>query len=76
MDVSDVGVALVIDDRYSSHRYLRLPWLAAGEAEAFTVPLALPSGRHRLEVIADPQLEILERPELQANNRQQLEVEV
>ncbi|QVL52158.1 MAG: hypothetical protein KFB97_11880 [Cyanobium sp. M30B3] len=76
LDVSDVGVALVIDDRYSSHRYLRLPWLAAGEAEAFTVPLELAPGRHRLEVIADPQLEILERPELQANNRQLLEVAV
>lgn len=74
LDVSDVGVALVIDDRYSSHRYLRLPWLAAGESEAFTVPLALSPGRHRLEVIADPEQEILERPELQANNRQLLEV--
>jgi hypothetical protein len=74
LDVSDVGVALVIDDRYSSHRYLRLPWLAAGGAECFTVPLALSPGRHRLEVIADPEREILERPELQANNRQLLEV--
>jgi hypothetical protein len=76
MDVSDVGVALVIDDSYSSHRYLRLPWLAAGEQEEFSVPLELPPGRHRLEVIADPEQEILERPELQANNRQLLEVEV
>jgi hypothetical protein len=76
LDVSDVGVAVVVDDRYSSHRYLRLPWLAAGDAEAFTVPLELTPGAHRLEVIADPQLEILERPELQANNRLALEVEV
>lgn len=76
LDVSDVGVALVIDDCYSSHRYLRLPWLAAGEQEAFNVPLALPPGRHRLEVIADPQQEILERPELQGNNRLALEVSV
>jgi hypothetical protein len=76
LDVSDVGVALVIDDCYSSHRYLRLPWLAAGEHEEFTVPLELPRGRHRLEVIADPEQEILERPELQANNRQLLEVMV
>ncbi|MFM7238029.1 MAG: hypothetical protein ACKOZN_00270 [Cyanobium sp.] len=76
LDVSDVGVAVVVDDRYSSHRYLRLPWLAAGDAETFTVPLELVPGRHRLEVIADPQLEILERPELQANNRLALEVEV
>ncbi|MCU0528929.1 MAG: hypothetical protein MUD04_05450 [Cyanobium sp. Prado107] len=76
LDVSDVGVAVVLDDRYSSHRYLRLPWLAAGEAEAFSVPLTLAPGRHRLEVIADPQREILERPELQVNNRELLEVEV
>jgi hypothetical protein len=76
LDVSDVGVALVIDDRYSSHRYLRLPWLAAGEQEQFSVPLELAPGRHRLEVIADPQLEILERPELQGNNRLALEVAV
>jgi hypothetical protein len=76
LDVSDVGVAVVVDDRYSSHRYLRLPWLAAGDAETFTVPLELVPGHHRLEVIADPQLEILERPELQANNRLALEVEV
>ncbi len=76
LDVSDVGVALVTDDRYSSHRYLRLPWLAAGQEERFSVPLELAPGRHRLEVIADPQLEILEREELQANNRQLLEVEL
>ena len=76
LDVSDVGVAVVVDDRYSSHRYLRLPWLDAGGQEAFTVPLDLAPGRHRLEVIADPQLEILERPELQANNRLVLEVEL
>jgi hypothetical protein len=76
LDVSDVGVAVVVDDRYSSHRYLRLPWLAAGEQEAFMVPLELAPGRHRLEVIADPELEILERPELRANNRLVLELHV
>jgi hypothetical protein len=76
LDVSDVGVAVVVDDRYSSHRYLRLPWLAAGEQEEFSVPLELAPGRHRLEVIADPQLEILERAELQGNNRLVLEVEL
>ena len=76
LDVSDVGVAVVVDDRYSSHRYLRLPWLAAGAQEQFSVPLELAPGRHRLEVIADPQREILERPELQANNRLALELHV
>ena len=74
LDVSDVGVAVVIDDRYSGHRYLRLPWLAAGESEQFTVPLELGGGSHRLEVIADPEQQILEAPEQQANNRAVLEV--
>jgi len=74
LDVSDVGVAVVIDDRYSDHRYLRLPWLAAGESERFTLPLELAPGRHRLEVIADPEQQILEAPEQQANNRAGLEV--
>ena len=74
MDVSDVGVAVVIDDRYSGHRYLRLPWLAAGEEEHFTLALDLSPGPHRLEVIADPEQQILEAPELQANNRAVLEV--
>ena len=27
MDVSDVGVAVVINDRYSTRRYIRIPWL-------------------------------------------------
>ncbi|MEN9542219.1 MAG: hypothetical protein RLZZ459_2310, partial [Cyanobacteriota bacterium] len=74
MDVSDVGVAVVIDDRYSGHRYLRLPWLAAGGQEDFSLPLDLSPGHHRLEVIADPERQILEAPALQANNRVVLEV--
>jgi hypothetical protein len=74
MDISDVGVAIVIDDRYSDHRYLRLPWLAAGHEERFSLSLDLAPGPHRLEVIADPEQQILEPPELQANNRAVLEV--
>jgi CARDB len=74
LDVSHVGVAVVINDRYSDHRYLRLPWLAAGESEPFSVPMVLGGGRHRLEVIADPEQQILEAPEQQANNRAVLEV--
>ena len=74
LDVSDVGVAVVIDDRYSDHRYLRLPWLAAGQSEQFTVPLELAPGTHRVEVIADPEQQILEAAEQQANNRAVLEV--
>jgi hypothetical protein len=76
LDVSDVGVAVVVNDRYRGHRYLRLPWLAAGASEQFSVPLALPAGRHRLEVIADPERQILEAEELQANNRAALELQI
>ncbi|MEB3354452.1 MAG: CARDB domain-containing protein [Cyanobacteriota bacterium] len=76
LDVSDVGVAVVVNDRYAGHRYLRLPWLAAGASEQFSVPLALPAGRHRLEVIADPERQILEAEELQANNRAALELQI
>ncbi len=74
LDVSDVGVAVVLNDRYSDHRYLRLPWLAAGGCEQFSVPLCLETGVHRLEVIADPEHQILEEASLQANNRAVLEV--
>ncbi|MFM1812542.1 MAG: hypothetical protein RLZZ336_1480 [Cyanobacteriota bacterium] len=69
MDVSDVGVAVVIDDCYSSHRYLRLPWLEAGAMEHFAVPLPLTASNRRVEVIADPERDILEQPDQQANNR-------
>ncbi len=76
LDVSDVGVAVVVNDRYSGHRYLRLPWLAAGASEHFSVPLDLPAGDHRIEVIADPELRILDTEALQANNRAVLEVQL
>jgi hypothetical protein len=76
MDVSNVGVAVVVDDRYSSHRFLHVPWLDAGASETFQVPLELPAGRHRLEVIADPERQILEDEGLRSNNRLVLEVEI
>lgn len=76
MDVSDVGVAVVVNDRYSGHRYLRLPWLAAGASETFAVPLDLPAGSHRIEVIADPERQILEEAAFQINNRASLEIQL
>ena len=76
MDVSDVGVAVVVNDRYSGHRYLRLPWLAAGASETFSVPLQLPAGAHRLEVIADPEGQILEEAAFQLNNRASLDIQL
>jgi len=76
LDASDVGVAVVIDDRYSGHRYLHLPWLGAGEGERVRMPLTLEPGQHRLEVIVDPERRILEEKERQGNNRQLLEVRI
>lgn len=76
MDVSDVGVAVVVNDRYSGHRYLRLPWLAAGASETFLVPLQLPAGTHHLEVIADPDGQILEEVAFQLNNRATLDIQL
>jgi hypothetical protein len=69
LDVSDVGVAVVVDDLYSSHYFLRLPWLTAGDREDFALPLCLPPGAHRLDVVADPHADILEPAADQANNR-------
>lgn len=76
LDASDVGVAVVIDDRYSDHRYLHLPWLGAGQGELVRMPLPLGPGCHRLEVIVDPEQLILEEPSRQGNNRQVLDVEL
>ncbi|MCS5704643.1 hypothetical protein NZK27_00410 [Synechococcus sp. FGCU-3] len=76
MDVSDVGVAVVINDRYSGHRYLRLPWLSAGSSESFSFPLELPAGSHRIEVIADPERQIIEGAAYQLNNRAALEIQL
>ena len=74
MDVSDVGVAVVIDDRYSNHRYVRIPWLKACESEDFTMPLSLPKGDHRISVIADPEQLVIEVEGRRANNRMDLDV--
>jgi hypothetical protein len=75
LDASDIGVAVVLNDRYSDHRYLHLPWLAAGAAERISLPLKLPPGTHRLEVIVDPQQRILEQESRRANNSQALTVQ-
>ena len=74
LDVSDVGVAVVIDDRYSGHHYLRLPWLAAGAEEAFALKLELAPGTHELLVLADPERQVLEPQAQQENNRARLQV--
>ena len=76
MDVSDVGVAVVINDRYSSHRYIRIPWLSAGEHEDFTVELPLPSGKQLIKVIADPEEIVIEAENGRNNNRMDLDVHI
>lgn len=76
LDVSDVGIAVVIDDRYSDHRYLRLPWLAAGDTKDFTLPLGLAPGRHEILVLADPERNVLEPVEQRANNRARLWIQL
>ena len=76
MDVSDVGVAVVINDRYSSHRYIRIPWLSAGEHEDFTVDLPLPSGKQLIKVIADPEEIVIEAENGRNNNRMDLDVHI
>ena len=76
LDVSDVGVAVVMDDHYGSHRYLRVPWLAAGDHDTFVVPLRLPKGVHQLEVLADPHGDVIEPTAQQGNNRAALQVVV
>jgi hypothetical protein len=76
LDRSDVGVAVLADDRYSSHGHLRLPGLVAGRRDRFTLPLPLSPGAHPIEVIADPRKQILESEDLQTSNRQLLEVVV
>lgn len=69
LDVSDVGVAVVLDDLYSSHCYVRLPWLTAGDSEDFALPFCLAPGAHRIDVVADPHADIIEPAADQASNR-------
>ena len=76
MDVSDVGVAVVINDRYSSRRYIRIPWLRAEEHEDFTVELPLPSGKQLITVIADPEEIVIEAENGRNNNRMDLDVQI
>jgi hypothetical protein len=76
LDVSDVGVVVVVDDRYSSRRFLRLPWLPAGARESFAVPLALPSGAHAVEVVVDPEGDVIEPEATRGNNKRELRLTI
>jgi len=74
LDVSDVGIAVVVNNRYSDHRYLRLPWMEAGGSERFSMAWSLASGDHVVEVVVDPEQQILEPEVLRENNRASLKV--
>ena len=76
MDVSDVGVAVVINDRYSTRRYIRIPWLSAGDEEEFSLSLPLPSGKQLITVIADPEKIVIEAENRRSNNRMDLDVQM
>jgi hypothetical protein len=76
LDVNDVGVVVVIDDRYSSRRLLRLPWLPAGAGESFAVPFELPSGAHTVEVVVDPDGDVIEPEATRGNNKRELRITI
>lgn len=69
LDISDVGIDVVPDDTYSKRQYLRLPWLAAGASESFSLPMQLDTGRHSVLVAVDPVGDIIEPEADRANNR-------
>jgi hypothetical protein len=76
LDVSDVGVAVVVDDRFSDHRYLQIPWMSAGESESFSLAWPLPPGQHSIAVIADPQELVIEPQNRRQKNRMELKVNI
>ena len=69
MDVNDVGVAVVLNDCYSTHRYVRLPWMNAGASEQFSMDWVLPPGQHQFTVIVDPEARVIEGDDRRENNR-------
>ena len=69
LDVNDVGISVVLDDSYSSHRYVRIPWMDAGGSEDFAMAWELTPGAHQIEVIADPEERVIEAARGRENNR-------
>jgi hypothetical protein len=74
LDASELDVVVVIDDRWSGHQHLRLPWLAAGARESFTMLLELGAGRHEIAVVVDPEALIPQPRGTRANNRRVITV--
>ena len=69
LDVSDLSIDIVLDNKYSSRKYVRLPWLSAQSAQAFSINLEVSAGEHHLVIIADPNSNIIEPKSTQHNNR-------
>ena len=76
LDVSDVGVAVVVNDRFSDHRYLQIPWMDAGANESDSLAWPLPPGQHSITVVADPQELVIEPQNRRQNNRMVLTVSI
>ena len=76
LDVSDVGVAVIVNDRFSDHRYLQIPWMDAGASESYSLAWTLPAGRHSISVIADPQELVIEPQNRRQNNRMDLNLDI
>ena len=74
--MSDVGVAVVVDDRFSDHPYLQIPWMSAGASESYSPAWPLPPGQHSIAVIADPQELVIEPQNRRQNNRMVLTVSI
>ena len=74
--MSDVGVAVVVDDRFSDHRYLQIPWMNAGASESYSLSWPLPPGEHSIAVIPDPQELVIEPRNRRQNNRMDLKVNI
>ena len=76
LDVSYVGVAVIVDDRFSDHRYVQIPWMDAGASESYSLTWTFPPGRHSISVIADPQGLVIEPQNRRQNNRMDLNLEI
>ena len=77
MDVSDVGVAVVINDRFSDHVATSAnPLDECGDDEEFSLSLPLPTGKQVITVIADPQEMVIEPENRRQNNRMDLKVNI
>ena len=76
LDVSDVGVAVVVNDRFSDHCYLQIPWMDAGASESYSLAWPLPPGQHSIAVVADPQELVIEPENRRQNNRMDLAITI